>query len=338
MTTLDLVPGLITTREEVAKAFGGSVFSGGIVPAKRSNKVFVYSDPSVGEKFGYTFDGQAEDDEFGTLYLYTGAGSTGHQEFVRGNKTLLDTVANGQEVHLFVADSKVPRTKRVRQRYVGRVVVDPIKPYEDRWSPLPNGTKRRIIVFRLRPADGAELFLLDKDALKPASATAVIERPREQLPKVPAQSGTKERKTEQHSTLETTAHVVGGARRVMRREGQLVKAFEAHLEQAGHAFKSFDIRVEGEPGVLTPDVYDETDHVLYEAKGQTTRDNVRMAIGQLADYRRHIKNMERLRVAVLLPSAPTADVRDLLAAQRIALVFQTEGGFEGFPLPTDPSD
>ncbi|MDH6543309.1 hypothetical protein [Streptomyces sp. SPB4] len=337
MTTLDLVPGLITTREKIAEAYGGSKYSGGIVPAKQSKMVFVFSDPKVGEKFGYTFDGQAEDDEFGTLYLYTGAGGEGHQEFVRGNKTLLETATNGQEVHLFVAHSRVPGKKEVRQRYVGRVALDRTKPYEVRWSPVDGGTPRRIIVFRLRPAEGSELLLLEQDALKPAARTSVIELSLEQtLGNLPAQSGVKDKKTEQHSTTETTANITGGPRPVFRREGQLVKAFESHLEEAGHSFKSFQITIKGEPGALTPDVYDETDHVLYEAKGQTTRNNVRMAIGQLADYRRHMDNVEKLRVAVLLPSEPTPDVRDLLAAQRIALVYQTEDGFEGFPIPTTP--
>ncbi|MEU2452690.1 hypothetical protein ABZ605_21735 [Streptomyces sp. NPDC012765] len=337
MTTLDLVPGMITTREKLVKAYGGSVYSGGIVPAKRSNMVFVYSDPAVGEKFGYTFDGQAEDDEFGTLYLYTGAGGEGDQEFVRGNKTLLDTATNGQQVHLFVADSRVPGKKEVRQRYIGQVALDPIEPYEVRWSPVGEGGSRRIIVFRLRPAEGAELLLLEQDALRPAARTTVIELSLEQkLAKLPTQSGTKGKKTEQHSTPETTAHITGGRRKVRRREGQLVKAFESYLEEAGHSFKSFQITIEGEPGALTPDVYDATDHVLYEAKGQTTRNNVRMAIGQLADYRRHLHDGDKLRVAVLLPSEPTPDVKDLLAAQRIALVYRTEDGFDGFPVPAVP--
>ncbi|MEV7415807.1 hypothetical protein [Streptomyces sp. NPDC089919] len=333
MTTLDLVPGVITTRKAVAEAYGGSLYSG-IVPSKTSQMVFVYSDPAVGEKFGYTFDGQAEDDEFGTLYLYTGAGPVGDQEFIRGNKTLLDTVTNGHPIHLFVAHGRVPGTQETRQRYIGQVVLDPVEPYQDRWVPVGDGLEtRRIIVFRFRAAEGSELALLPQDATKPATHTTVIELSLEQqLAKLPTQTGAKAKKTEQHSTPETVANIVGGTRKVIRREGQLVKAFESHLEEAGHSFKTFQITIEGEAAALTPDVYDETDHVLYEAKGQTTRSNVRMAIGQLADYRRHLKKAEKLRVAVLLPEEPTADVKDLLAAQKIALVYQTEDGFEGFPL------
>ncbi|WP_234322059.1 hypothetical protein [Streptomyces sp. NRRL B-24720] len=111
-----------------------------------------------------------------------------------------------------------------------------------------------------------------------------------------------------------------------------MKAFAAHLAAAGHETHSFQITIKGEPGALTPDLYDAKDHVLYEAKGLTTRANVRMAIGQLADYRRHIPGRKELRVAVLLPSEPTADVKDLLGEEYVELVYQTDHGFAGWPL------
>ncbi|MFJ1732291.1 hypothetical protein [Streptomyces sp. NPDC088254] len=110
-------------------------------------------------------------------------------------------------------------------------------------------------------------------------------------------------------------------------------AFIAHLAAAGHKTHSFQITIKGEPGALTPDLYDATDHALYETKGRTTRANVRMATGQLADCRRHIPGRKELRVAVLLPSEPTEDVKDLLGEEYVELVYQTEdGGFAGWPL------
>lgn len=142
----------------------------------------------------------------------------------------------------------------------------------------------------------------------------------------------KDKKSEQHTTSETIADVPGGPRTVLRREGLLMEAFKKDLEAAGHVHKSFQITIAGEVGALTPDLYDITDHVLYEAKGLTTRTNIRMAIGQLADYRRHLPNPEGLRAAVLLPSEPSKDVKDLLASQNVHLVYQTEDGFAGFPL------
>ncbi|MFI9004108.1 hypothetical protein [Streptomyces sp. NPDC053541] len=332
MTTLDLVPGLITTREEVAQAYGGSRYSGGIVPAKDSGKVFVYSDPSVGEKHGYTFDGHAEDDEFGTLFLYTGAGPEGDQQMVRGNKTLMDTLTDGRDVHLFVADGKAaPGKKLVKQRYVGQVMLDPNLPYVVRRAPDKHEEMRDVYVFRFRPATGAVLRFEPKDAVPPATKSGVEDLPIE-WPALVVED-VKGKKTEQHKTSETIANVKGGPRTVLRREGQLVTAFEKFLIAAGHEFKSFQITVEGEPGPLVPDLYDITANVLYEAKGLTTRANIRMAVGQLLDYRRHLKKEVPcgLRIAVLLPSEPTPDVREWLESEEIALVVQNGVGFTGFP-------
>lgn len=333
-TTVDLVPGLITTRDAIAAAYGCGTFQG-IEPADKAGKVFVFSDPSAGEEYGYTFDGRAEDDEFGPLYLYTGAGANGDQKPSGRNGSLLTAAEKNREIHLFVAHGKVPGSGAMRQRYIGQMMLDPIKPYDVRRGPGKDHVMRDVLVFRFRPAPGTTPAWTKADRL-PAAAQSdyeitepVVDVP--ELVTLPKQSGAKVKETEQHSTAETTADIPAGQRKVVRREGELVKAFTAYLAAAGHKTHSFQITVKGEPGALTPDLYDATDHVLYEAKGLTTRANVRMAIGQLADYRRHIPNGHGLRVAVLLPSEPTADVQDLLAAEGVALVYQTENGFAGWP-------
>ncbi|MFI8789060.1 hypothetical protein [Streptomyces sp. NPDC055105] len=333
MTTLDLVPGLITTRKEIADAYGGSVYSGGMVPAPGANMVFVYSDPATGEKHGYTFDGWAEDDEFGPLYLYTGAGAQGDQEMVRGNKILLDTLTNGREVHLFVSNGKAKGRKLVMQRYVGQVQLDAAEPYVERQAPDSEGVMRTVFVFRLRPAHSDALNVTVSDVVQPAPEFTQVELPKKlKVPKIPAQTGAKDKQTEQHSTPQTTANIPGGQRTVVRREGLLCTAFEEFLTAAGHVCKSFQITIEGEPGTFTPDLYDATDNVLYEAKGLATRNNVRMAIGQLLDYKRHLDVPKGLRLAVLLPEEPTADVRTLVKSLDIALVTQAEDGdFVGLP-------
>ncbi|MEU9717314.1 hypothetical protein [Streptomyces sp. NPDC047976] len=329
MTTLDLVPGLITTRAEVAAVYGGSIYSGGIVVSDTAKKVFLYSDPTAGEEHGYTFDGRGEDDEYGPLYLYTGAGTAGDQYLTDRNKALLNHVQNQREVHLFVAHGNVPGKAEMRQRYIGQVVIDPIRPYEERIGPDKKGNPRRLFVFRLRPFEGVAMAWTANDSLKPATKTTLLTLPKK--PKVPTQTKVKKKTTEKHKTAQTSATLTGGQLEVKRREGELVKAFEEHLEAAGHTVSTFQITVAGEPGVLLTDLYDETDHVLYEAKGLTTRANVRMAIGQLLDYRRHVPNVDTLRIAVLLPSEPTPDTKDILAAENIALVVQTAEGFDGFP-------
>ncbi|GAA4910270.1 hypothetical protein GCM10023237_32810 [Streptomyces coeruleoprunus] len=331
-TTLELVPGLITTRDEIAAAFGCGTYQG-IEPAKDAKKVFVYSDPSAGAEFGYTFDGRAEDDEYGPLYLYTGYGANGDQELKSRNKSLRYHVEDGRELHLLVAHGKVPGGGAMQQRYIGPMVVDPINPVEVRRGLGKDNKMRNALVFRLRPVAGSAPAWTDEDRLQPAAKTAIEEI--DVQPKIPAQTGVKDKNAEEHTTAETMANIPGGQRKVVRREGLLMEAFKKHLTAAGHTHKTFQITLAGEVGALTPDLYDETDHVLYEAKGQTTRSNVRMAIGQLADYRRHIPKPDGLRVAVLLPSEPSPDVKDLLATQGVHLVFQTENGFAGFPLPSN---
>ncbi|MEW1930236.1 hypothetical protein [Streptomyces sp. NPDC088360] len=331
MTSLDLVPGLITTREEVAAVYGGSVYSGGMVPAPKSNAVFVFSDPAAGAKHGYTFDGWAEDDDAGPLFLYTGAGHTGHQEMVRGNKHLMDTLTNGRSVHLFVSNGRVKGKKLVLQRYVGQVKLDETEPFVERQAPDRENTMRRVFVFRLRPASEDGLNVIEGDIQAPAKKFSQIELPKPS--KIPAQPGAKDKETEQHTTPQTTANIPGGLRTVHRREGLLCTAFKAFLEAQGHVCKSFQITVPGEPGTFTPDLYDATANVLYEAKGLATRNNVRTAIGQLLDYRRHLDVPQGLRLAVLLPDEPTADVRALVESLNIALVTQTyDGGFVGYPV------
>ncbi|MCI3225948.1 hypothetical protein [Streptomyces sp. NP-1717] len=335
LTTADLVPGLITTREAIAAAFGCGTFQG-IEPAADAGKVFVYSDPTAGEEYGYTFDGRADDDEFGPLYLYTGAGAQGDQKPSGRNGSLITAAAKGREVHLFVAHGKVPGGGAMQQRYIGPMVLDPITPYDIRRGPGKNHVMRDVLVFRFRPAPGTTPGWTEADKQPEATQTTMeITDPEVVVPVpvvLPKQSGAKVKKTEQHTTSETVADIPAGQRKVLRREGELVTAFVAHLAAAGHKTHSFQFTIEGEPGTLTPDLYDVNDHALYEAKGLTTRANVRMAIGQLADYRRHVPNSHTLRVGVLLPSEPTPDVKKLLAEQKIALVYQTDDGFAGWPL------
>ncbi|MBB1261181.1 hypothetical protein [Streptomyces alkaliterrae] len=328
--SLDLVPGMTTTREAIAAAYGCGIFQG-IEPADQAGKVFVFSDPSAGEEYGYTFDGRAEDDEFGPLYLYTGAGANGPQKPSGRNGSLLSHMEKEREVHLFVANGRVPGGKAMQQRYIGQMVVDPIRPYEVRRGPGRDGVMRDVLVFRLRPAAGTTPAWTEADNLAEARKGA-IEFTKPVLPPaepvaLPRQQGARVKEPERHHTSETVADVLAGPRKVFRREGRLVQEFAAHLEAMGHEIHSFQITIAGEPGALIPDLYDATDHVLYEAKGLTTRHNVRMAIGQLADYRRHVPRREELRVAVLLPDEPTSDVRDLLHEEGVELIYQTEEGF-----------
>ncbi|MFG2391308.1 hypothetical protein ACGFYF_20700 [Streptomyces lavendulae] len=341
-TTLALVPGLITNRDEIAESFKCGKAQG-IETARDAEKIFLFSDPAAGHSFGYTFDGRADDDEYGPLYLYTGRGLVGDQSLTDRNKTLRLHVEKGYEVHLFVADGKVSEdSDALRQRYVGQMVIDPIDPVHVRRAPDTKHNMRNVLVFRLRPAPGSAPKWLAKDRLQPATADDMeeldVDKTPVEVPLIPAQGGVKDKDSEVHTVTETVANIPGGLKKVVRRESILVNAFKEALAAAGHTHKTFQITAKGEVGDITPDLYDATDHVLYEAKGKPTREHVRMAIGQLLDYsfhlRKHVADPDNLRLAILLPSAPPEAVKDLLASLNIGLVYQTEDGFNGFPLNT----
>jgi hypothetical protein len=79
---------------------------------------------------------------------------------------------------------------------------------------------------------------------------------------------------------------------------------------------------------LHVDLFDLTHWQLIEAKVSTSRESIRMAIGQLRDYRRFYPNRHP-SLAVLLASRPKADCVKLLTDNLIAVIWKTpRGGFK----------
>nr|WP_095877638.1 hypothetical protein [Streptomyces sp. TLI_235] len=85
---------------------------------------------------------------------------------------------------------------------------------------------------------------------------------------------------------------------------------------------------------LLTDLYDETDHVLYELKGTNRREAVRMALGPLLDYGRYVNSdahPDVPRRVVLLPSLPDEDLQELLGDHGIGIAYQDGDTFIGVP-------
>ena len=85
-------------------------------------------------------------------------------------------------------------------------------------------------------------------------------------------------------------------------------------------------------GSVTPlacDLVDETNHVLFEAKGDVRRASVRMAIGQLLDYRRF--EPISMELAILLPRRPAQDIIELIHSVPASAVWRTKDGFAIIP-------
>lgn len=294
-----LGPGDYITRAELAAEYGGSPYSGGIVPSNRTNAVFVFTDPKQGRQFGYVYDGFSAD---GSVLYYTGAGQDGDQVETGSNSPIVTHSAKGRSLHAFVAAGKVAGTTAKRQRYIGEFVLDHMLSSVLMPAPDQTGAVRTVMVFRLIP-----ITTIPHDLVDAVGRSEISDGP--QAFQVPVEINSKR-------FFETAGSAGGEA---VRSESLLVDAFIA--SQPDHVFGRWAITLPIERTQLLTDVYDENDRVLYEAKSIASRNDVRLALGQLYDYRRHVP-VKDLRSSVLLPQRPSADLRDLLTDAGLGVVYR----------------
>ncbi len=114
-------------------------------------------------------------------------------------------------------------------------------------------------------------------------------------------------------------------RRAIRRESRLVRDYRAFLAAQGDEVARKRLLPPGSSHPLYTDLFNKTRGHLVEAKATTTRSDIRMAIGQLADYARFIRGTTRR--AVLLDAKPHPDLVDLLSSQDIAIIWRAGEDF-----------
>lgn len=305
--TLELQVDDIVTRQQLNQTYGGGIQGGMLTPAG-GRLMFAFSDPQAGAQYGYDWDGWAD----GSLqtFFYTGEGRVGDQEFVRRNKLLRDSRDDGREVHLFVAEGRVPGSQTRLHRYLGRFTVDPLEPWRREDAPDENRDLRSVLVFRLNRAEGS-----------PAPNTHTDER----TPELATRSGAELVGPEAANAdrFERAGQEAGTSE---RRERKLETDLHRHLRAAGRPPARLRITIKGQARPLFTDTWDPTGRELYEAKGSVSRHDVRLAVGQLMDYRRHITPPPD-RLTVLLPSDPGEDLVDLVHSAGMDLVFQDDGKF-----------
>jgi hypothetical protein len=293
--TRSLAPEDEVRRTDLHEHLGGQQQSG-ISPSSRAPVVMIFSDPASGEQHGY-FDGW--NDEEG-LFHYSGEGQRGDQQMTRGNKAIRDHQADGRSLQVFLGSGKGRAVT-----YAGEF--EYVDHYETEAPETNNGPVRTVIKFRLRPVE-------DRSPAVQAGSPLVTPGP-ETVDHVPI---------EQHSTETTFIDPEHEPYEAERREARLLKAYEQHLKSLGHRPHRHRIRPEGEAKPLFTDLYDPVDQTLIEAKGTTTREAIRMAIGQLSDYRRFVTDAQNL--AVLVPAAPRPDLVELVNSCNVSLIYPDESG------------
>jgi hypothetical protein len=287
---LALAPGERIRRTKLHQQYGGRR-QGGISPSRVTDNVFLVTAPT-GAAYGYIYDGQAEDG----FFHYTGEGQVGDQRMTQGNRAIRDHEAEKRQLHLFQASG-------TELDYLGEFR------YHDDYQADALGVDdepRKVIVFRLEQLSGPKAG---------PSRTRLDRLGRERLKEVPV---------EQTLTERTLIEGDREPYEAERREQKLVRALAERLELLGHEVCRLQIRPAGEAAPLFCDLFDKTTNTLYEAKGTVTRPAMRMAIGQLADYRRFVTPEPEL--VVLMPEAPRADLSKLAESQGITVLWPGDQG------------
>lgn len=291
----DLEPGDVIERKQLHAKYGGRT-QGGIGPSAKSPNVMIFTDPIAGEKHGY-YDGWMPDG----FFHYSGEGQYGDQRMLSGNASILNHEAEGRALRVF-------QGARGNVTYLGRFAVAGW--YEADAPETGGGPLRKVIVFKLRP--------LDTPAQHPGTKLGRL-------------------LADQHETvteidierLETEKTFVDPNREpyeAERRESKLVLDFSAYLRTKGHRVNRQRILpANDETRPLLTDLYVPDLDLLIEAKGSVTRENVRMALGQLIDYNRFVGAKYR---AILVPSKPRPDLIELVKAAGQVIIWPEWNGYK----------
>lgn len=293
------------TRREVSKLYGGAWY-GGIEPSAQTPNVFVYSDPAVGAIYGYDFDGW---DETGTAFYYTGEGRVGDQQMTDGNAAILNHVEDKRALRVFEAtDDTLPNSSTKLHEYIGEFVVDFDEPFRIADALDTEGDLRTVFVFKLRPVGEA---VRHKD-----SKSEVLDEAQTRSELVDVEAHVVDEFEQSRSAESVTAK---------RRESELVTEYRLFLESQSHEVRRNRLTSAKTVSPIWTDLYDVTDRVLYEAKPSASRSAIRMAIGQLLDYRRYMIK-EDPQLALLLPARPNEEMLSLLADLSIQTVYRKSPG------------
>jgi hypothetical protein len=112
-------------------------------------------------------------------------------------------------------------------------------------------------------------------------------------------------------------------RQMIRAEAMLVGRYRRWLDADGTRLRGLIIPTAAR--LLRADLYDTQLDVLIEAKAESSRENVRYAIGQLLDYRRYLD--PRPRLAILLPGQLSADLAQLPKEAGVEIIWPVGNRF-----------
>jgi hypothetical protein len=281
-------------RKKLHESYGGQV-QGGISTPSNCDAIFVFT-ASVGVEFGY-IDGWNEDR---TLFFYSGEGKKGNQSFTRGNKAILETITNNKIIYLFEG-------ARGEVKLIGRFKLSSNEAYLMSESHDVEGDVRNIIIFKLIPFIGQV-----NNTLGMEQDESVFKGNFAESSEIDIESSGSETFV-RRATKQSVAS---------RTESKLVEHFTKYLiEEKRVTRKSIirnKIKIPNSSHVLFTDIFVKNSKILIEAKSSATRESIRMAIGQLLDYKRFIDHGS---LAILVPQIPSSDLISLSNDNGISLIY-----------------
>lgn len=112
-------------------------------------------------------------------------------------------------------------------------------------------------------------------------------------------------------------------REAKQEEAVLRESFRRWRDPNGERLRGIEIPTSN--STLRVDLFDTEDNLLIEVKARAERNYLRLAVGQLYDYRRYLGFVVNL--AVLIPQRPLGDLMGLLDAAHVGCIWPSENGF-----------
>jgi hypothetical protein len=286
-------------RSDLHKLFGGS-FRHGMTSANNKSDFLLFHDEKSNHQFGYDrWQGFQADGSF----HYTGQGIKGDQKLSRSNSGLIRANERLLPIHLI-------ESKDGLCTYMGRFALGDPQYFEKLAPDIGKGSLRKVFVFNLIPVSSQK-------------------NPRSDVPNQMQVTGENLEWSPPNFISLTKSQVGQEDSLINLVEYELQAKFGKYLISQGHTPFNHNFMIADCKGTLKPDFWVPDLKLVIEAKASNAREYVRLAIGQVLDYA-NLARLEgtKMNPAILLPSPPAQDLRNLLHSLGITLIVESRSGFD----------
>lgn len=288
-------------KRSIHKLVGGSEMHA-MTSCLNGKAFLLFHDPKSGKKYGYdVWEGQNADDSFS----YTGQGVKGNQKLTNSNLGLIKAYEMGRPIYFFKRPGLgKPRKKANPYTYIGEVTLASPS-YTKEMAPDESGKLREVFVFKLIPLGATMSNITSEQKIQIGTsewiASGTDPSINEQTPRNPSQ--------------------------IESRENKLLKRFFEYLTSKGEVASQKTIKLLDHQGTLKPDFFLEERRMVVQVKPSSSREYVRLAIGQVLDYQNLLRQeYQDITAGILLPQLPASDLIQLCKQINITIIAEVAEG------------